>query len=81
MTGILVAFVAAIANAFLQIPVLAITISSVFVFLSAGIIMWQTSEIIHGGERNYISATVTLFVMVYNLFLSLLQIIGIMGDD
>ena len=81
MTGVLVAFVAAIANVFLQIPLLSLTVSSVFALLSAGIIMWQTSAIIHGGERNYISATVTLFVMVYNLFLSLLQIFGIMGDD
>ena len=81
MTGILVAFVAGIANVFLQIPALAITVSSVFAFLSAGIIMWQTSAIIHGGERNYISATVTLFVMIYNLFVSLLQIFGVMSDD
>ena len=79
--GMLVAFVAAIANIFLQIPALSLTVSSVFAFLSAGIIMWQTSAIIHGGERNYISATVTLFVMIYNLFLSLLQLFGIMGDD
>lgn len=79
--GMLVAFVAAIANVFLQIPALSLTVSSVFAFLSAGIIMWQTSAIIHGGERNYISATVTLFVMIYNLFLSLLQLFGIMGDD
>ena len=81
MTGILVAFVAGIANVFLKIPVLSVTVSSVFAFLSAGIIMWQTSAIIHGGERNYISATVTLFVMIYNLFLSLLQLIGFMSDD
>ncbi|MCT2531068.1 Bax inhibitor-1/YccA family protein [SAR92 clade bacterium H921] len=81
MTGMLVAFIAAIANYFLQIPALALTVSAVFASLSAGIIMWQTSAIIHGGERNYISATVTLFVMIYNLFLSLLQIFGIMGDD
>ena len=81
MTGMLVAFVAAIANVFLQIPLLSLTLSSVFALLSAGVIMWQTSAIIHGGERNYISATVTLFVMVYNLFLSLLHIFGIMGDD
>lgn len=81
LAGILVAFVAGIANVFLQIPALAITVSSVFAFLSAGIIMWQTSAIIHGGERNYISATVTLFVMIYNLFLSLLQLFGIMNDD
>ncbi|MDC0173187.1 Bax inhibitor-1/YccA family protein [Gammaproteobacteria bacterium] len=81
MAGILISFVAAIANVFLQIPLLSLTISAVFAFLSAGIIMWQTSAIIHGGERNYISATVTLFVMIYNLFLSLLQMFGIMGDD
>jgi modulator of FtsH protease len=81
MTGMLVAFVASIANIFLKIPVLSLTISCVFALLSAGIIMWQTSAIIHGGERNYISAAVTLFVMVYNLFLSLLQIFGIMGGD
>ena len=81
MVGILISFVAAIANVFLQIPLLSLTISAVFAFLSAGIIMWQTSAIIHGGERNYISATVTLFVMIYSLFLSLLQMFGIMGDD
>ena len=81
MVGILISFVAAIANVFLQIPLLSLTISAVVAFLSAGIIMWQTSAIIHGGERNYISATVMLFVMIYNLFLSLLNIFGIMGDD
>ena len=81
MTGILVAFIASIANYFLQIPVLSITISAVFALLSSAMIMWQTSAIIHGGERNYISATVTLFVMIYNLFLSLLQIFGIIGSD
>ena len=81
MVGLLISFVAAIANVFLQIPLLSLTISAVVAFLSAGIIMWQTSAIIHGGERNYISATVMLFVMIYNLFLSLLHIFGIMGDD
>ena len=80
MTGILVAFVAGIANVFLQIQGLALAVSAMFAFLSAGIIMWQTSAIIHGGERNYISATVTLFVMIYNLFLSLLQLIGLADD-
>ena len=81
MTGMLVAFIAAIANVFLQIPALSLTISAVFALLSSAMIMWQTSAIIHGGERNYISATVTLFVMIYNLFLSLLHIFGIMNDD
>ena len=78
--GILVAFIAAIANFFMQIPALAMTISVMFLFLASGLIMWQTSAIVHGGERNYISATVTLYVMLYNIFLSLLHLIGI-GDD
>ena len=46
-----------------------------------GLIAYQTSAIIHGGETNYISATVTLFVSIYNLFLSLLQIFGVLGSD
>ena len=80
MVGILVAFVAAIANYFLQIQGLALALSVIFLLLSSGIIMWQTSAIIHGGERNYISATVTLYVMLYNVFTSLLHLIGL-GDD
>lgn len=78
--GILVAFIAAIANFFMQIPALAMTISVMFLFLASGLVMWQTSAIVHGGERNYISATVTLYVMLYNIFLSLLHLIGI-GND
>jgi modulator of FtsH protease len=80
-TGILVAFVAAIANAFLHIQALALAVSCMFLFLSSGLIMWQTSQIIHGGERNYISATVTLYVMIYNLFTTLLSLLGMRGDD
>jgi modulator of FtsH protease len=78
-TGLLVAFVAAIANYFLQVQGLALAVSCMFLFLSSGLIMWQTSQIIHGGERNYISATVTLYVMVYNLFSVLLGFLG--GED
>lgn len=80
MTGIIVAFVAAIANVFLQIQGLSLAISCVFLILSSGIIMWQTSAIIHGGERNYISATVTLFVMLFNVFTSLLHLLGLSSD-
>lgn len=75
-TGMLVAFVAAIANYFLQIPALGLALTAVFMFLSSALIMWQTSQIVHGGERNYISATVTLFVMIYNLFSMLLSLLG-----
>lgn len=81
ITGMIVAFVAAIANVFLQIQGMALAISCMFLVLSSGMLMWQTSEIIHGGERNYISATVTLFVMIYNIFSSLLHLLGITSSD
>ena len=80
MTGILVAFVAGIANVFLQMQALALVVSSMFIVLSTGIMMWQTSAIVNGGETNYISATVTLFVSIYNVFLNLLALIGLSGD-
>jgi len=79
MTGILVAFVAMIANAFLQMSGLSIAIACMFLVLSSLLIMWQTSSIIHGGETNYISATVTLYVALYNIFTILLSFLG--GDD
>ncbi|MBG56983.1 MAG: BAX inhibitor (BI)-1/YccA family protein [Porticoccus sp.] len=80
MVGILMAFVAAIANFFLQIQGLALALSCIFLLISSGVIMWQTSAIIHGGERNYISATVTLYVMIYNVFTSLLHLLGMSND-
>ena len=80
MTGVIVAFVGAIANVFLQIQGLALAISCMFLVISSGLIMWQTSAIIHGGERNYISATVMLYVMIYNVFSSLLHLIGLSED-
>ena len=80
ITGIMVAFFAGIANVFFQIPGLGLAVSCLFLIVSSGLIMWQTSEIIHGGETNYISATVTLFVMLYNIFVSLLSIFMSMED-
>jgi len=74
--GVLVAFVAALANLFLQMPALSLAVSAMFAVLSTGIILFQTQQIIRGGERNYISATVTLFVSIYNIFISLLQLFG-----
>ena len=76
MTGILIAFIAGIANVFLGIQGLGLAVSCMFLFLSSGLIMWQTSNIIHGGETNYISATVTLYVMLYNIFTILLSFMG-----
>jgi modulator of FtsH protease len=72
----MVALLAMIAGIFFQIPALQLAISAAFVLISSGLILWQTSEIIHGGETNYISATVTLFVSIYNLFLSLLNLLS-----
>lgn len=79
MTGILVAFLAGIGAIVFSIPALSLAVSAMFILLMSGMILYQTSEIIHGGETNYIRATVSLYVSLYNLFLSLLQILGIFG--
>ena len=84
MALVIVALVAMVANLFLQIPALGLAVSSLFILLSSGMILMQTSSIIHGGERNYILATVTLFVAIYNLFTSLLHLLMAFaggGDD
>ncbi|MDI9818556.1 MULTISPECIES: Bax inhibitor-1/YccA family protein [unclassified Legionella] len=74
--GVMVALLAMIAGIFFQIPALQLAISAAFVLISSGLILYQTSEIIHGGETNYISATVSLFVAIYNLFISLLNLLS-----
>lgn len=79
--GILTAFALGLAAYFLNIPGLSLAVSGLFVLLMCGLIMYQTQAIIRGGERNYIMATVTLFVSIYNLFISLLQIFGALGDE
>ena len=79
--GFFVLLGAVIASFFFQIPGLQLAISAAFVLFSSAVILYQTSEIIHGGEDNYIMATISLYVSIYNLFLSLLQIFGIMGSD
>ena len=76
MTGIIVAFLAGLGAIFFQVPALALTVSAAFVLLMAGLILYQTSQIIHGGETNYVMATVTLFVSIFNLFTSLLHLLG-----
>ncbi len=73
MAGFVVLLVAVIANLFLQLPALHLAISALF---SAGAMLWETSNIIHGGETNYIRATVSLYVSLYNIFISLLNILG-----
>lgn len=77
MTGIIVAFLAGLAAIFFSVPALSLTVSAAFVLLMAGLILYQTSQIIHGGETNYIMATVTLYVSIFNLFTSLLHLLGL----
>jgi modulator of FtsH protease len=82
MVGILVAFLAGLGAFIFQMPVLSLAVSGMFILLMSGMILYQTSEIIHGGETNYIMATVSLYISIYNLFLSLLHILGALsGDD
>lgn len=81
MAGFVVLLVAVIANIFMQIPALQLAISVMFVLFSSGAILWETSNIIHGGETNYIRATVNLYVSVYNIFVSLLSILGMSRNN
>ncbi|MES2821832.1 MAG: Bax inhibitor-1/YccA family protein [Pseudomonadota bacterium] len=79
--GFFVLIGAMLAGFFFQISGLQLAISAGFVLFSSACILYQTSAIIHGGERNYIMAAISLYVSIYNLFVSLLQILGIMGSD
>ncbi|MGI9311863.1 MAG: Bax inhibitor-1/YccA family protein [bacterium] len=81
MVGIMVAFIAGLGAAVFSIPALSLAVSAMFVLLMSGLILYQTSEIIHGGESNYIMATITLYITIYNLFMSLLHIFGLFGGD
>ena len=81
MVGIIVAFLAGLGAIFFSIPALSLTVSAAFVLLMSGLILYETSNIIHGGETNYIMATVTLFVSIFNLFTSLLHLLGFANND
>jgi modulator of FtsH protease len=73
--GMIVAFIAIMANMFLHLPALSIAISSVFIAVSAGFIMYEVNQIVRGGETNYVMATLSLFISIYNIFTSLLNIL------
>ena len=79
--GVVVIMLAVVANLFFASPVLHLVILSGFVLLSSAMILWQVNSIVKGGETNYISATLTLYLSIYNLFSSLLQLLGIIGGD
>jgi len=79
--GIMVVFLAGIANIFLAMPALSLAVSGAIILLMSGFILFDTSRIINGGETNYILATYGIYLSLFNIFISLLQILGIMGSD
>jgi FtsH-binding integral membrane protein len=79
--GFFVIMGAVLLNLFLQLPMLYLVLLGAFILFSSAIILWQVNSIVRGGETNYISATLTLYVAVYNIFTSLLQLLGIFGGD
>ena len=81
IVGLIVAVVASLANLFFQIPALSLAVSAAIVFIMSGFILFDTSRIINGGETNYIRATVSMYLNIYNLFTSMLHLLGAFGGD
>jgi modulator of FtsH protease len=79
--GLIVAVIASIANIFMGIPALSLAISAVIVLLMSGFILFDTSRLINGGETNYIRATVSLYLNIFNLFVALLRLLGVFNND
>jgi modulator of FtsH protease len=79
--GMVVALLAGLAAVFLQVPMLGLVVTAMVALLSAGLILAETSRIVHGGETNYVLATVGLYVSIFNLFASLLSLFGLGGSD
>lgn len=79
--GLIMAVVAGLANLFFQVPALQLAISAVIVLLMSGFILFDTSRIVQGGETNYIRATVSLYLNIFNLFTALLQLLGFLNSD
>ncbi|OAI50458.1 hypothetical protein AYO46_10070 [Betaproteobacteria bacterium SCGC AG-212-J23] len=79
--GFIVIMLAVVVNLFLQMPLLYLVLLGAFILFSSAVILWQVNQIVRGGERNYVSATLTLYVALYNIFSSLLQILGIVGGE
>lgn len=81
MVGLVVVIVAAIANIFFAVPAVSLAISAAIVFIMSGLILFDTSRIVNGGETNYIRATVSLYLNIYNLFTAILHLLGAFGGD
>jgi modulator of FtsH protease len=81
MAGLLMVLVAALANIFLNMPALSLAISAIVIMLMSGFILYDTSRMIHGGETNYLTMTVSLYINIFNIFVHLLHILGMTSDD
>ena len=81
MVGLLVVIIAGIANLFFQVPAVSLALSAAIIMIMSGLILFDTGRIINGGERNYIRATLSLYLSVYNIFTSLLHLLGVFGSD
>lgn len=81
MVGLMVVIFSAIANMFLQMPIMSLVINAVVVMIMSGLILFETSRIINGGETNYIMATASLFLSILNLFQALLHLLGAFGGN
>ena len=79
--GFWVIMLAVVVNLFLQVPIVYLVLLGAFILFSSAVILWQVNQIVRGGETNYVSATLTLYVAIYNIFSSLLQLLGILGGD
>ena len=81
MIGCLVAFALSLGAIFFSIPALSLAVCAMVVLLMSGMILFETSRIVHGGETNYVLATVSLYLSLYNLFSALLALFGMGGND
>lgn len=81
MVGMLVVLIAAIANIFLQMPVMFLVLNAAIILIMSGFILYETSSVIHGGETNYIMATASLFLSILNLFQALLHLLGAFSNN
>jgi modulator of FtsH protease len=79
--GFIVIMLAVVVNIFVQIPLLSLVLLGAFILFSSAAILWQVNQIVRGGETSYVSATLTLYVAIYNIFSSLLQLLGIFGGE
>ncbi|WP_198264522.1 Bax inhibitor-1/YccA family protein [sulfur-oxidizing endosymbiont of Gigantopelta aegis] len=81
VVGMVLVLITALANIFMEIPALSLALSAAIILIMSGFILYDTSRIINGGEKNYIMATVGLYLSLYNIFVNLLMLLGVMSDD